>query len=435
MNAATVYEFDALGPESAWVPGSDIHVVPDAVYSWLEDQCLACVEQEGAGWLRLAQRRGRRVVQVTSFVGALQAPNGYQIEVLPKVGRVNDGGPGAARQLLVDMLSCLREFRHIRTGRARIAAAQIPLFEVFIAEFLRCTDEVVKRGLRGDYVGREGNLFALRGKLQFAQHVRRNICRADRFFVAYDEFSVDRAENRLIAAALDSVTALSRSQVNQQLARELRFVFADIPASVETRADFQRVRPDRGMVYYADALAWARLILESDSPVAGSGNRAAPSLMFPMDALFEAFVAKHVGTQVISPLRVKAQAQSLYLVRHRQQDWFRLKPDLLVRGRDDARAVLDTKWKLLDSGKDSAADKYGLSQGDFYQMYAYGQTYLRGQGDVLLVYPKTTAFARAPQPFAFPSAPELRLWIVPFCLSSKRLLLPDSGELGHVFAQ
>jgi hypothetical protein len=63
-------------------------------------------------------------------------------------------------------------------------------------------EHIVKRGLRGDYSLRQDNLFALRGKLQMATHLRQNLCRRDRFFAAFDEFSTNRPENRLLHAAL-----------------------------------------------------------------------------------------------------------------------------------------------------------------------------------------------------------------------------------------
>jgi len=50
----------------------------------------------------------------------------------------------------------------------------------------------------------------------------------------------------------------------QQLARELCFVFAGVPASEHVAHDFQRVWLDRGMEHYADGLAWARLIAERE---------------------------------------------------------------------------------------------------------------------------------------------------------------------------
>ncbi len=435
MNGITIHEFDALTAADSGIGAADgLHGIPARVYGWLEDQCLRAAEEGEVAWLRLTQRRGRRVVQVTSFVGVIRAPDEFQIEVLPKVGKAIGGGAKEARQLLIEMLCCLQGFRHVQTDSAKISAARMPLLEVFIAEFLRTVENIVKRGLRSDYSSRQDNLFALRGKLLMAPHLRQNLYRADRFFTEHDEFSTDRPENRLLHAALQRVLMLVVSQGNQQLARELQFVFADVPASSQPRIDFQRVRLDRGMGYYADALAWARLILDEESPLTGTGGHRAPSLLFPMEAVFEAFVAKHLARQLARPLILKTQARSLHLVRHREQNWFRLKPDMLIRDSGRDTLVLDTKWKLLDGMKANGTDKYGLSQSDFYQLQAYGQRYLDGQGDVVLIYPKTAAFDQPLPVFEFPKSDGLRLWVLPFCLTSRRVAVPRDAPFAKAFA-
>lgn len=434
MNALTIYEFDALAVAGADFLGIDgVHMVPASVFGWLEEQCLRAADAGDAAWLRWAQRRGRRVIQVTSFVGVIRAPNGFQIEVLPKVGKAIGGGATEARQLLIEMLCCLHGFRHVRTDSAKLSAARTPLLEIFISEFLRTVEQIVKRGLRSDYRQRQDNLFALRGKLLMSPHLRQNLYRADRFFTEHDEFSTNRPENRLLHAALRRVLLLTGTQANQQLARELDFVFADVPPSTQTRIDFQQVRLDRGMGYYADALAWAHLILNEESPLTGSGSHNAPSLLFPMEAVFEAFVAKHLPHQLAPSHILKTQARSHHLVSHRDQDWFRLKPDLLVRDSDRDLLVLDTKWKLLDAQKANGTDKYGLSQSDFYQLHAYGQTYLDGEGDVVLIYPKTGSFDHPLPVFAFPKSPSLRLWVLPFCLKRRELLIPAEATFAVSF--
>jgi 5-methylcytosine-specific restriction enzyme subunit McrC len=353
--------------------------------------------------------------------------------VLPKVAKAIDGGDGAARGLLIEMLRCLGGFRHIQTDSAKLVATHMPLLEVFIGEFLSAVKHLVKRGLRSDYNSQQDNLFALRGKLQMATHLRRNLCRRDRFFAEFDEFSPDRPENRLLHAALRRALAWTASQSHQQLARELCFVFAEVPESQHPFADFQRVRLDRGMAHYDGALAWARLILEDESPLTGAGGHRAPSLLFPMEAVFEAFVAKHLARQLGQGFTLHTQARSLSLVRHLEKDWFRLKPDLLVQASKVNRLVLDTKWKLIDNQKATSSEKYGLDQGDFYQLHAYGQNYLEGNGDVVLIYPKTDAFHKALPVFEFPKSAGLRLWVLPFCLKDKRLLLPEFGSLGTLF--
>ncbi len=434
MNGLTIYEFDALAAAGADFSGVDgVHMVPATVFGWLEEQCLRAADAGDAAWLRWAQRRGRRVIQVTSFVGVIRAPDGYQIEVLPKVGKAIGGGAIEARQLLIEMLCCLHGFRHVLTDSAKLSAVRMPLLEIFISEFLRTVEHIVKRGLRSDYRQRQDNLFALRGKLLMSPHLRQNQFRADRFFTEHDEFSTDRPENRLLHAALRRVLILTGTQANQQLARELDFVFADVPPSTQTRLDFQQVRLDRGMGYYADALAWARLILNEESPLTGSGHHTAPSLLFPMEAVFEAYVAKHLPRQLTPPLILKTQARSHHLVRHRERNWFRLKPDLLIRDSDRDLLVLDTKWKLLDGLKANGTDKYGLSQSDFYQLQAYGLSYLDGTGDVVLIYPRTDAFDDPLPVFDFPKSRGMRLWVLPFCLKERRLKIPSSLGLRSIF--
>lgn len=434
MSGVSIHEFGVLVPQGTDDSKTEeLRKVPANVFDWLEKQCLHTSEQGDVAWLRLTQRRGRRAIQVTSFVGVIRAPDGFQIEVLPKVGQAISGGALGARKLLIEMLRCLNGFRHIQTDRAKLAATRMPLLEVFIGEFLLAVEHIVKRGLRSAYSSRQDNLFALRGKLRVAQHLRQNLCRADQFFTEHDEFSTNRPENRLLHAALRCVLSISASQANQKLARELCFVFADVPASTQVAPDFQQVRLDRGMGYYADALAWARLILETESPLTGVGGNRAPSLLFPMEAVFEAFVAKNLARQLARPLILKTQAHSHHLVRHQEQNWFRLKPDLLVREAARDLIVLDTKWKLLDGLKSNSTDKYGLSPNDFYQLQAYGQSYLDGKGDVILVYPKTDSFAQPLSVFDFPKAPDLRLWVLPFCLESQRLLTPVNAPFGACF--
>lgn len=430
MAHTPIYEFDAVVAAATGVTDSvGLCTVPPQVFAWLEAQALRLAEVGEAPWLRLIQRRGRRAVQIGSFVGVIRAPNGYQIEVLPKVGKAIGGGYVEARQLLIEMLRCLGGFRHIQTDSAKLFATRMPLLEVFIAEFLRAVQHLLKIGLRSDYRAQRDSLFALRGKLQMTVHLRHNLCRRDRFFAEFDEFSLNRPENRLLHAALRRVLAWTASQANQQLARELCFVFAEVPASEHPSTDFRRVRPDRGMAHYEGALAWARLILEDESPLTGAGAHHAPSLLVPMEAVFEAFVAKHLALQLEQGFALQTQARDLSLVRHLEQNWFRLKPDLLVHASKVNRLVLDTKWKLIDSRQATGSDKYGIDQDDFYQLHVYGQNYLDGQGDVVLIYPKTDAFNKALPVFEFPKSPGLRLWVLPFCLKDKKLLLPACCSL------
>lgn len=425
QNSLSVFEFDTVTSKRDRVEHSpDDLTVPAAVFTWLETEALRISELGTQPWLRLTQRRGVRAVQFASFVGVLRAPDGFQIEVLPKVGKAIGGGQAEARQLLIDMLCCLERFRHVQTDQAKLLAAHMPLWDVFVTEFLRATELVVKRGLHSAYSPVEDNLFALRGKLMMSQHLRDNMFRADRFFTGFDEFTTDRPENRLLHAALTKVLQRSLAHDIQKRARALTASFANIPVSQDPVRDFQRILKDRSMSHYASALAWARLILSHESPLTGSGSHDAPSLLFPMEAVFEAFVAKHVAKQVKPGSTLKTQVRSLGLVTHKGREWFRMKPDLVITDGEGFQVALDTKWKLIDTNEASATDKYGLVQGDLYQMHAYGHTYLIGVGDLVLIYPKSEAFNSPLPVFEFPHAHGLKLWVLPFCLKCKQLEVP-----------
>jgi 5-methylcytosine-specific restriction enzyme subunit McrC len=323
------------------------------------------------------------------------------------------------------MLKSLNGFRHIQTDNANLEAVSMPLFEVFVGKFLSEVDAVVKRGLRSDYVPNQGNLLTLRGKLLVSAHIRQNLIRPERFHTVHDEFSINRPENRLLHSALRRVLTQSTSRESLRLAQELCFRFADVPESEEIRTDSRKVRLDRGMAYYQPSLAWARLILEGQSPLTGIGDAEAPSMLFPMEAVFDAYVEKHIARSVAEGFNLKSQARTCHLVKHQNQDWFQLKPDLLLREGSQNRLVLDAKWKLLDGRKANAKEKYGLSQSDFYQLYAYGHHYLGSEGDVLLIYPMTGAFKEALPPFTFPQAPKMKLWVLPFDLEAASLVTPS----------
>ncbi|CAM8658076.1 McrC McrBC 5-methylcytosine restriction system component [Oxalobacteraceae bacterium] len=434
VNQITCYEFHKLvSKDSGLEQADDLKVVTPQVFEWLEGVARGDPTPGTPAWIRPSRRRGSPAVELTSYVGVVRAPDGTQIEILPKIGKSTAAGAEDARPILLAMLSSLPAFKHLQTSNAELQARKMPLLDVFIHEFLIATQQIVKRGLRGGYSSRQDNIFSLRGKLQFSTHLRENLCRRDRFFAEFDEFSSDRAENRLLHSALRCALSWASLPSNQHLARELSFVFSDIPVSKVPAVDLQLVRLDRDMGYYTDALAWAKLLLQGLSPLTGFGLNEAPSLLFPMQDLYEAFVAKHLKRQLEQQFKMHKQPRSFSLVKHDTEDWFQLKPDLLVSESSKNCMVLDTKWKLLDSDKNNASEKYDLSQGDFYQMYAYGQNYLKGSGDLVLIYPKTDSFNHALKMFAFPNSEDLRLWVLPFCLRDRRLVLPTCGTLDGKF--
>lgn len=424
---ATVFEFEHLvaGATTASATG-----VPTDVFDWLERECLRINAADDVAWAKPRIRNGRRSIQVVNFVGVIRAPSGFQIEVLPKIGKANADNGASARTVLLEMLACLQGFRHIRTEKAALSAKRMPLLEVFITEFLAAVRYALQRGLRSSYNPLVENLTTLRGKLLVSDNLKQNLVRPDRFVVTYDEFTQNRPENRLLHSAVVAVLSQTRSPANQRLAQELKFAFADIPVSIDIDGDFDRLSRQRGMDHYAEPLEWARLLLSGQSPVTGAGTHQAPSLLFPMEALFEAYVAKHIRKQLAPAHQLRVQHSSRHLLHHAGKKVFRMRPDLLVAKSNVNVLVADTKWKLIDANAEPKA-KYWLSQADLYQMHAYGHSFFDAAGDLLLIFPETDDFNIPLAPFLFPQRPELTLWVTPFSLKTKSVILPDAFEARH----
>ena len=156
------------------------------------------------------------------------------------------------------------------------------------------------------------------------------------------------------------------------------------------------------------------------------------SLLFPMERVFERYVETCLRRTLPPDAELTPSASSKYLCSHKGDPWFLLKPDFFVR-RGRQRVVLDTKWKRLDESLGGSRDKYGLSQSDFYQLFAYGQRYLEGKGTLLLIYPMTSTFQSPLEEFAFDG--HLRLAVVPFDLEKGCLAGEDSFRWADLLAE
>ncbi|MEI8652618.1 hypothetical protein P4S57_07770 [Pseudoalteromonas sp. Hal273] len=156
----TVFEYGFL---SSVVSDNRCAKISDDAFKYLESMCLNQAS-EIKHFLRLRSYNGERALQLKHYVGVIQIPNGEQIEVLPKVGKVSNEATADkltivnSRQSLLNMLKTMNGFRHIESADAQVNQHKMPLFEVFIRQFLQSVNQLVKRGLRSGYVSRQDNL-------------------------------------------------------------------------------------------------------------------------------------------------------------------------------------------------------------------------------------------------------------------------------------
>ena len=371
--------------------------------------------------------KGLEQLRVQNFVGVVRLADGVQIEVLPKISKRLEHDH--ARKLLIKMLIELSDSPFFEGTAADLEAHNMTIFELLLRCYLEQVTTLVRKGIARTYVTKEDNLVFLRGKLQITEHIRRNSYNAVRVYCQFDEYDVDRPINRLIKGALLVVNKLSRHAGNQQRCRELLFWFDGVPGTADPRGDFQRMQRDRLVQHYAPAMPLCKLILFSLNPLTQQGENQVVSMLFPMEKVFEAYVAAKLPEQLRS-WRISPQATGQALIdEHLDQKMFKLRPDLLFR-RAQKHVVADTKWKLINQADRS--NSYGISQADIYQLFGYTKKYLANQQqrEVLLVYPASETFDAPLKPFWYQTSSEV-LYVVPYDLNNETLILPAESLLNE----
>lgn len=398
----------------------DCHSIPSKAFEWLLVNGQSN-NDESVDLIKVKKHGSSIALQVINYVGVLETPCGTRIEILPKIADKQDSQ--ATTKVLLKMLSTVYKLNLHRFESASLQTLNRPLFEVLIGYFLNEVSGVIKKGIRCQYTRVQARKPYLKGQLQTSKQINQRPGCLNSFHISYDEFSPDRAENRLIRSALNQVMKWSKNSDNLRLGSELQFALDDIPCSKNYALDFRQWSKDRSLIHYRDVKPWCELILSYQSPVSLSGGHNGISMLFPMESLFEQYVALRLGKSLSHELTLRTQASSCALVTHtplngKSQQWFRLKPDIVVSDNSTCKPiyVADTKWKLINEKQTTAKQKYGISQSDMYQMLAYGQNYLDGAGLVYLIYPAYEHFKEPLPLFRFDDRLSVR--VIPYDLVS-----------------
>ncbi len=417
----TVREFGLLlnGGDKSSI---DCHSISTKAFEWLLVNGQSN-NQNSVDLIRVKKLGGSIALQVINYVGVLETPCGTRIEILPKITEKED--TEASTQVLLKMLSTVHKLSMHKFENSNLQTLNRPLFEILIGYFLKEVANVIKKGIRSQYTRVQARKPYLKGQLQTSKQINQRPGCLNRFHIAYDEFSPDRAENRLIRSALTQVIKWSKNSDNLRLGSELQFALDDIPHSGNPALDFRQWSNERSLIHYRSVKPWCELILSYQSPVSLSGQHNGISLLFPMESLFERYVAIKLEKSLPNSLKLKSQANSHSLVTHtprsgNPQEWFRLKPDIVVSEKQSQELfyVADTKWKRINEKQATAKQKYGVSQSDMYQMFAYGHNYLDGAGTVYLIYPAYEYFNDPLPPFRFDE--KLSVRVIPYDLMSDK---------------
>lgn len=214
--------------------------------------------------------------------------------------------------------------------------------------------------IRG-YVRVEDRSTTLRGILRMGDQIARWPAQPIPLEIAYDDFTADVAENRLVRGAAELLLRmpLLPFHVRRRLLRirgQLEDVAPTPPGSSVPAPPITRLN-----MRYRSVLALAELILRGSSISTRAGAVTGISFVFDMNTVFEDFLSvalKRVIERHGGRLDLQFRREHLDL-----QKTIRLIPDLTWWKGWSCRAVLDAKYKRLTDQR--------FPNADAYQMLAY----------------------------------------------------------------
>ncbi len=365
----TLREYDFLHTKE----GRGKNLISSTNFEAIENFILS--NDQAIPYLKVTTKKGYgKVLQAQNYVGVIQTKDGTTIEILPKIQEVS---VEESKIILIKMLKTLKKSPFKNFNMAHLKSNKMPLLEIFITMFLDELSELIKKGIKSDYITKEENLAYLKGKLQIKEQIAQNYIHKERFFVAYDEYVSDRVENRLIKTTLNYLYKQSKLNSNKKRIREYLFVFDEVGVSHTVKSDFSKVKLGRQMKDYEQILVWVKTFLLNSSYSPHKGSDLAFALLFDMNELFESYVGHYLKKQGYD---VSLQDKQHHLAFSEQKGIYALRPDIVI---DKGRVIADTKWKILSQEK----TRQGVSGNDLYQMYAYGTKYNNCER-MYLIYPK-----------------------------------------------
>lgn len=403
--------------------------VSKPTFQWLLKQQAKWKKLDNSSFLEIESNRN--TLKLVNYVGFLQSPTGESLEILPKIeDETLDKDSIVNLRLLLQKMIMVSLNITPRVAEEALLQGNLPLYEWVMHRFLSELASLVKKGISSNYHDIEETSRYIRGQLNISRQSRQTPSQATWFHIRHSEYNIHKIENRLLKTALGLVLKTTNAPENWRLANELNHHLFEIQEISHPQAYLSKWQTNRLMQRYKAIYPWCKLILEKVTSNFQKGDKAGIALLFPMEKLFESYVAHHLKRTLCPSISIQLQAKYEYFVTHHasvdsnNNRWFRLEPDIFLSdNKNTKRFILDTKWKKIDSAKNIRNQKYNIQQSDLYQLFAYGQKYMQGVGNMMLIYPYYKNFKTPLPKFSFDD--QLHLWAVPFDLHKAELVSGD----------
>jgi 5-methylcytosine-specific restriction enzyme subunit McrC len=314
-------------------------------------------------------------VSFNNYVGVIQV-NDITIEILPKIDKLENIGKSEWRNHLISLLHYTGEIEVDATEMANLKMNKLSLLELYFSMFIKEVNYLIHRGLVKKYRKTEGNLYSLKGSLQFSKNISQNLVHAERFYTRHTVYDRQHLPHQILQEAMYVINTVSNSSTIKSAIAKLILDFPEQEKLKITEHTFSKIKLDRKTEPYKKALNIAKMILLNYHPDINKGGNNVLALFFDMNLLWEKYVAKVLRTYLPNSYEIATQNKALFWESSVVPD-ANIKPDILIKKGKDVIAILDTKWKLPYD--------YRPKDDDLKQMFSYNKIFKGTQS--WLLYP------------------------------------------------
>ncbi|WP_339625751.1 restriction endonuclease [uncultured Winogradskyella sp.] len=307
-------------------------------------------------------------IKFNQFVGVIQV-DGLTIEIHPKADKDDDDNRW--RGVLIKMLKACGKLKAQSSGAAHVKRQHLNLLEVYFELYLIEVEALVRKGVIKKYRKQTHNTKALKGKLEFAGHIRNNAVHKERFYTTHQVYDSNHLLHQVLYNALTIVDHFTMGTRLNDLSNRVLLNFPKVDFKTITAQQLNSITLNRKSSSYSDVLELARLIILNYSPDISSGKEKMLSLLFDMNVLWEEYILKQLQKACYgSDIAVSGQESKSFWGNNS------LRPDVVLR-KGTQTFIIDTKWKR--------PNRSSASINDLRQMYAYCRFW--DAEKALLLYP------------------------------------------------
>ena len=356
-------------------------------------------------------------IQCLKYAGYFQLSDGRGVWILPKIILEEEDKSIAETgiQIFLNLVETALSINNVKTGNETLTNLDKEKVFIVILVKLFCfhMDNLFKKGIKKHYSLAEDNLTYLKGKINFSEHIKKNIVSKEKFYVEFDEFTEDIPENRILVSAckylikkINNLKEDKAKQLTESKKKLKRYIqeFGDIEESKNLIKDFAKLQKNRLYEHYDKPLLFAEVFLSDKNYWLNRGRKKFPAIMFSLHELFEDYIQNLLKRFVKD--KFIPQYSPHFLITEsipKIPDIINTKMDFLIFNEDKKYIIFDAKYKLIDLShgikfynNETKHNLTGIESKDLFQLFTYSEIIRKVKQaksiEVALLYPKTDKF-------------------------------------------